>query len=148
MNISKRIKERRKELGLSVDDVANKLNKNRATIYRYESNDIEKLPLDILEPLANVLNTTPAYLMGWKNEVTSNRINEKNSLSKEENILLENYNKLNNLGKKKLIDYSDDLIDTSKYVNREEFLNAAHDDDLTDEEKAHAEEIIRKTLKK
>ena len=41
------------------------LNKNRATIYRYENGDIENMPIDVLEPLAKALNTTPAYLMGW-----------------------------------------------------------------------------------
>ncbi|MEE0840864.1 MAG: helix-turn-helix transcriptional regulator [Acutalibacteraceae bacterium] len=66
MNIGERIKERRKQLGLTADDVAEKLNKNRATIYRYESNYIEKMPTTILEPLAKVLQTTPAYLMGWE----------------------------------------------------------------------------------
>ena len=65
MTVGQRIKKRRKELGLSVDEVAEKLGKNRATIYRYESNEIEKLPTTILEPLAKVLNTTPSYLMGW-----------------------------------------------------------------------------------
>ncbi|GEM_PF-1125424 len=66
MTIGERIKLRRKELGLTVDQVAEKLNKNRATIYRYESNDIESLPITIIEPLAKVLNTTPAWLMGWE----------------------------------------------------------------------------------
>lgn len=66
--IGQRIKQRRKELNLSVDEVAERLGKNRATVYRYESNDIENLPTTILEPLANVLNTTPAYLMGWEDE--------------------------------------------------------------------------------
>ncbi len=42
------------------------LNKNRATIYRYENGDIENMPIDVLEPLAKALNTTPAYLMGWQ----------------------------------------------------------------------------------
>ena len=65
MTIGERIKKRRLELGLSVDELAAKLNKNRATIYRYESNDIENLPISVLEPLARVLQTTPAYLMGW-----------------------------------------------------------------------------------
>ena len=65
MSIGLRIKQRRQELGLSVDDLAAKLKKNRATVYRYESEDIEKLPTTVLEPLAKVLNTTPAYLMGW-----------------------------------------------------------------------------------
>lgn len=66
MTIGERIKLRRLEIGLSVDQVAEKIGKNRATIYRYESNDIEKFPLDILYPLAEVLRTTPAYLMGWE----------------------------------------------------------------------------------
>lgn len=66
MTIGDRIKQRRNELGLSVDELANKLGKNRATIYRYESNDIEKLPTTILEPLANALGVSPGYLMGWE----------------------------------------------------------------------------------
>ena len=68
MTVGSRIREFRKRLGLSVDDVAEKLGKNRATIYRYESDDIENLPAPILEPLAKVLQTTPAELMGWQEE--------------------------------------------------------------------------------
>ena len=76
MTIGKRIKERRKELGLSVDEVAKRLGKNRATIYRYESNDIENLPSPVLEPLAKVLCTTPAYLMGWEESENENAPDE------------------------------------------------------------------------
>lgn len=65
MTIGERIKERRKELGISVDDLAHKIGKNRATIYRYESKEIENLPTTVLEPLAKALATTPAALMGW-----------------------------------------------------------------------------------
>lgn len=65
MTIGERIKERRKKMGISVDDLANKIGKNRATIYRYESKEIENLPTTVLEPLAKALATTPAALMGW-----------------------------------------------------------------------------------
>lgn len=68
MTIGERIKQRRIELGLSVDEVAEKLGKNRATVYRYESNEIENLPVGTLEPLAKILETTPAQLMGWEYE--------------------------------------------------------------------------------
>lgn len=131
MNIGERIKARRKELGLSVDEVAKKLNKNRATVYRYESNDIENLPVNILEPLAIALNTTPANLMGWDEEIKNN--SQDNNLSKEETILLNNYNKLNDLGKRKLIDYSDDLTTNIRYTK--ELFNgiAAHNDNADDE---------------
>ncbi len=68
MTIGERIQSRRKALGLSVDELAELLGKNRATIYRYEGGDIEKLPTTILEGLARALRTTPSYLMGWEDE--------------------------------------------------------------------------------
>ena len=71
MDVGKRIKERRMELNISVDELAKRLNKNRTTVYRYEKGDIENLPMDILGPLAKALNTTPAYLMGWDSKPNS-----------------------------------------------------------------------------
>lgn len=64
--VGKRIKEKRKELGMSADTLGKLLGKDRSTIYRYEKGDIENMPLDILEPIAKALNTTPQYLMGWE----------------------------------------------------------------------------------
>ena len=69
MDVGKRIKERRKEIGMSVEQLASKLGKSRATLYRYENGDIENLPLDILGPVAKALHTTPAQLMGWDAEI-------------------------------------------------------------------------------
>jgi repressor LexA len=68
MDIAERIKKRRIELGITVDEIAEALNVNRATVYRYESKDIEKMPLTVLEPLAEVLRVTPYYLMGWTDD--------------------------------------------------------------------------------
>lgn len=68
MNVGDRIKQRRKDLHMSVEELAKQLGKNRATIYRYEKGDIEHLPIDVLEPLAIALDTTPQYLMGWSSE--------------------------------------------------------------------------------
>ena len=74
MNIGERIKQRREELGVSVDELAKRLGKHRATIYRYESNEIANLPTSVLEPLAIALDTTPAALMGWKDDSQTERI--------------------------------------------------------------------------
>ena len=65
MTIGQRIQQRRKELNMSVDDLAELLETNRATIYRYESNDIKKFPIDLIAPIAKALQTTPEYIMGW-----------------------------------------------------------------------------------
>lgn len=68
MTIGQRIKNRRMELGLSVEELAEKLGKNKATVYRYESNFIKDLPVSVLENLAIALQTTPADLMGIDDE--------------------------------------------------------------------------------
>ena len=157
MNIGTRIKNRRKQLGLTVDEVAEKLNKNRATVYRYESNDIENLPITILEPLAKVLNTTPAYLMGWKKESDNNIENkiEKDKLSNEEILLLENFNKLNDLGKNEANKRVSELTEINKYRKeiwdedgKEDLMPiACHDDNLTEDEKNTMNSIIDNYIK-
>ena len=63
--IGSRIRNMRQAAGLSVDDLAAKIGKNRATVYRYESDDIENFPVSVIPALADALHTTPAYLMGW-----------------------------------------------------------------------------------
>lgn len=68
MTVGLRIKLRRKELGLSADELGKRIGKNRATIFRYENGDIEKLPIDILKPIAEALLTTPQALMGWEEQ--------------------------------------------------------------------------------
>ena len=65
MKVGDRIRAKRQDMGMSVDELAARLRKNRATVYRYEKGDIENMPVNVLEPLAEVLQTTPAYLMGW-----------------------------------------------------------------------------------
>lgn len=68
MTTGSRIKARREACGLSADELAERLGKNRATIYRYESDAIENMPAKVLVPLAEALETTPAYLMGWTDD--------------------------------------------------------------------------------
>lgn len=68
------IKQRRLELGLTLEDVARALGVNRSTVLRYESKDIEKMPIDIIPPLAKILRCSPEYLMGWVEEDKSNEL--------------------------------------------------------------------------
>ena len=70
MTTGERMKQRRKEIGFSAEKVAERLGVSPATIYRYEKGDIEKVPVDSLAELAKILQTTPAYLMGWEEQPT------------------------------------------------------------------------------
>lgn len=79
MTTGQLIKQRRKDIGMSADELGKRIGKNRATIFRYENGDIEKLPIDILKPIAEALMTTPQYLMGW--EESSD--NEKTATQKD-----------------------------------------------------------------
>ena len=74
MNIGNRIKQRRKALKMSADELGARIGKDRSTIYRYEKGDIENMPIDILEPIAEILQTTPQYLMGWEKVQKNNDI--------------------------------------------------------------------------
>jgi len=114
MTIGERIKLKRKELGITVDDLAIRLNKNRATIYRYESNEIEKLPTTVLEPLAKALNTTPAYLMGWNDNTDL----IQRSITSLEAIILDKCEQLNESGQAKLMERLDELLEVPKYINK------------------------------
>lgn len=68
MILAKRIKQRRKELGLTQDDLAKKLGyKSRSSINKIELglNDITQHKVVLF---AEALQTTPSYLMGWDEE--------------------------------------------------------------------------------
>jgi len=65
LNIGDRIKKARLHRGMTLIEVAEKLGKTEATIQRYESGNIKNLKNDTIEELANVLNVSPAHLMGW-----------------------------------------------------------------------------------
>lgn len=65
MSVGERMKARRKQIGMSAEQIAEQLNISPSTVYRYENGDIEKMGIDKLTPIAKALRTTPAYLMGW-----------------------------------------------------------------------------------
>ena len=80
-----RIKERRKALGLSADDLAARIGKDRATIFRYEKGEIENMPLVVIYNLAEALHVSPGYLMGWEREATAPSRKFRDSIREEMN---------------------------------------------------------------
>lgn len=77
MEISKIIKNRRIELGLTLKEVADSLGVAESTVSRYESSDIQNMGIDKIEALAKVLKCSPGYLMGWE----SNQLHDVNTLA-------------------------------------------------------------------
>ena len=123
MTSGERLKLRRKEIGFSAEKVADQLGVSPATIYRYEKGDIEKVPVDSLAELAKILQTTPAYLMGWESQADQAEINDllaqiQASEEKEQSRIAEmiqDFKKLNDDGKAKAIERVHELTEIPRY---------------------------------
>lgn len=59
------LKERRIELELTLEDVAKRVGVSPATVSRWESGDIANMRRDRIAALAEVLQISPAVIMGW-----------------------------------------------------------------------------------
>ncbi|MFV0343437.1 MAG: helix-turn-helix domain-containing protein [Anaerocolumna sp.] len=66
--IADRIKRRRAELKLSLQEIADLTGLSKSTLQRYENGQTDKIPLNKLNELAYALQVTPMYLMGWESK--------------------------------------------------------------------------------
>lgn len=114
MTTGERIKNRRKELGISAEALAERCGISPATIYRYENGEIEKVGIDKLTPIAEALYTTEAYLLGWENN--SGKSGERGEDAEDESIriLSRNAKKLSPENRQK-------LLEMAKVLFKEEF---------------------------
>lgn len=62
------IRNRRIQLGLTLEEVARRVGVTKATVQRWESGLIENMKRDKIALLSNALNTTPAFLLGIENQ--------------------------------------------------------------------------------
>lgn len=65
MALAIEIKKRRKELGLTLAELAKMVGVSEATVQRWESGNIKTLRYGRIEVLASALQTTPMELQGW-----------------------------------------------------------------------------------
>lgn len=63
-----KLKELRKQAGLTLDELAERVGTSKQTIHRYENGVISNVPPEKVESLAVALGTTPQELMGWDDE--------------------------------------------------------------------------------
>jgi transcriptional regulator with XRE-family HTH domain len=66
--MAKRIKELRTAKGLTLEQVADVVGVGKSTVRKWETGMIANMRRDKIASLAKALGTTPAYLMGWKEE--------------------------------------------------------------------------------
>lgn len=158
MEIGKRIKQKREELGLLQEELAQRVGyKSRSSINKIEV-DGRGLPQKKIVALAEALETSPAYLMGWiedsnfDKELAEKQKQQWDAFAKKHNEnfyqiqLLTSFNELNDDNKNKAISYTQNLLKMQELENEQKiFLNAAHertDITFTEEERLADEKMI------
>lgn len=65
---NERIHEKRLEKGITLAQIADRLGVTEATAQRYERGNIKNIPYEHMCAYGEILNCSPAYLMGWVND--------------------------------------------------------------------------------
>ena len=71
--ISEELKKHRKALGMTLEELAERIGTSKQTIHRYENGTITNIPPEKIEQIAAALGTTPAELMGWGDDSSALR---------------------------------------------------------------------------
>lgn len=69
LTMGQKIKALREENNLTLEQVGNAVGVGKSTVRKWENGIIANMRRDKIADLAKVLHTTPAYLMGWKEEI-------------------------------------------------------------------------------
>lgn len=86
MTIGDRVKELRTKKGLTQQDLAELLGyKTKSSVAHIEKG--RDIPRAMVVKLANILDTTPAYLMGWTDENSTSTENDRSAVIKRINDL-------------------------------------------------------------
>ena len=97
----------RKRLGWTQEELAIKMGyKSKSTINKIELG-INDIPQSKIAKFAEVLGTTPGYLMGWVEELQENNSPEKVELSEGEKMWLELYHRVSDETRDVLINMMD-----------------------------------------
>jgi transcriptional regulator with XRE-family HTH domain len=76
--MAERLKWLRKEKArITLEELAKKVGISRATAQRYEAGIITNIPSDKIELLAEALETTPGFIMGWENDPEKYRLDNR-----------------------------------------------------------------------
>ena len=93
--MAQRIKALRQEKGLTLEQVADVVGVGKSTVRKWETGMIANMRRDKIADLAKALGTTPAYLMGWKEEkIEKESSPSEPTLTEGEKVLLDLFNRV------------------------------------------------------
>lgn len=78
MDMGQKIYNLRLQKGMTLEELGNKVGVGKSTVRKWENGIIANMKRDKIAKVAEALDTTPAYLMGWKDESSSGTLNIPN----------------------------------------------------------------------
>lgn len=115
MTIGDRIKNRRIELGLTQQELAERIGyKGKTAISKIESGE-RALRQTKIKPVADALETTTEYIMGWEESETIEKL-ERLAIEKHDtDMLLKYFGMLNDKGRELALAYVKSLSDMKDF---------------------------------
>ncbi|MCQ2400677.1 MAG: helix-turn-helix domain-containing protein [Lachnospiraceae bacterium] len=142
MDIGLRIKSLRTERDMTLEELGNKVGVGKSTVRKWENGMIANMRRDKIAVLANALNCSPAYLMGWTDDPLPNsvlcaggklpeadikyheavaytirKLEELATLKDAQNLnhLVQLYDRLDDIDKGKIIERMETMLEGEKY---------------------------------
>ena len=69
MSIGFRIKSAREAKKMTQEELGAACGTTKQSIFKYETGIVTNIPLDRLEKIAEILDVSPAFLMGWEDHI-------------------------------------------------------------------------------
>lgn len=118
-----RIKELRTLAGMSQEELGRRVGVQRAAINKYEKGSVTNIPITTIERIASTFDVSPTYIVGWNGDEQGNPLSAEVKViqginkffGKDSVDLLEMYVSLNCKGKKRIVQYLDDLNEIPRY---------------------------------
>lgn len=116
MDMGEKIKSLRLQKGMTLEELGEKVGVGKSTVRKWENGIIANMRRDKIAKIADALETSPAYLMGWAVNLQDDVLSPESAIlsakvakSPELKELVSIYLSMNETGRKRLIDNAFDL---------------------------------------
>lgn len=119
MDMGQKIYNLRIQKGLTLEELGNMVGVGKSTVRKWENGMIANMKRDKILKVSEVLDTTPAYLMGWKED----------PIQRESPKIMQYYEQLNDIGKQEAEKRVEELTYLPHYTLE---IKAAHNDHINE----------------
>lgn len=156
MAMSDRIKSKRKEVGLTQEELAKKLGLQKSAIAKYENGRVKNIKRSTIAKMSEIFDCSPTYLMDlepatdkcieniFTNDNLENIIDNIGALSPKEKNHFKKYLQLVEINRRKADNYIEQLLSIQQ-MDDDLSVMAAHertDIKVTDEMRKHDKDIM------